>query len=101
MRQWCVLGQGQGGVVTDDVDPVSRADSGLVKPVGAGACGTQPAAHGAGRLRRTLAGLSLPRDESGRLTVAVDVSPWLRPDAATSADRMFCHVYGAARATRR
>ena len=40
VRQWCVLGQGQGGVVTDDVDPVSRADSGLVEPVGAGACGT-------------------------------------------------------------
>jgi cytochrome P450 len=24
----------------------------------------------------------------------VDVSPWLRPDAATSPDRSFCHVYG-------
>jgi DDE superfamily endonuclease len=24
----------------------------------------------------------------------VDVSPWLRPDAATSPDRLFCHVYG-------
>jgi hypothetical protein len=47
-----------------------------------------------GRLRRTLAGLTLPRDESGRLTLAVDVSPWLRPDAPTSDDRMFCHVHG-------
>jgi len=24
----------------------------------------------------------------------VDVSPWLRSDAPTSADRLFCHVYG-------
>src|SRR5207248_729923 len=24
----------------------------------------------------------------------VDVSNWLRPDAATSPERMFCHVYG-------
>ena len=29
--------------------------------------------------------------------LAVDVSPWLRPDAATSADRLFCHVYGRAK----
>lgn len=28
----------------------------------------------------------------GRL--AVDVSPWLRPDAATSDARSFCHAYG-------
>lgn len=26
--------------------------------------------------------------------LAVDVSPWLRPDAVTSPDRLFCHVYG-------
>ncbi|CUU59757.1 DDE superfamily endonuclease [Parafrankia irregularis] len=26
--------------------------------------------------------------------LAVDVSPWLRPDAPTSADRLFCHVHG-------
>jgi hypothetical protein len=24
----------------------------------------------------------------------VDVSPWLRPDAQTSPDRLFCHTYG-------
>ena len=24
----------------------------------------------------------------------MDVSSWLRPDAATSPERMFCHVYG-------
>jgi hypothetical protein len=28
------------------------------------------------------------------LVLAVDVSPWLRPDAPTSAQRLFCHVYG-------
>jgi hypothetical protein len=47
-----------------------------------------------GRLRRSLASLPVPRDEQGRSTLAVDVSPWLRPDAATSPDRSFCHVYG-------
>jgi hypothetical protein len=26
--------------------------------------------------------------------LAVDVSPWLRSDAPTSSDRLFCHVYG-------
>lgn len=46
------------------------------------------------RLRRTLAGLPLPRDRQGRLVLAADVSSWLRPDAATSPDRLFCHVYG-------
>jgi hypothetical protein len=46
------------------------------------------------RLRRTLAGLPLPRAADGRLVLAVDVSPWLRPDAATCPDRSFCHTYG-------
>jgi hypothetical protein len=46
------------------------------------------------RLRVSLAGLPLPRDGEGRITLGVDVSPWLRPDAATSRDRSFCHVYG-------
>jgi hypothetical protein len=46
------------------------------------------------RLRVSLAALSLPRDSEGRITLAADVSPWLRPDAATSSDRLFCHVYG-------
>ncbi len=46
------------------------------------------------RLRRSLAGLPLPRAADGRLMLAVDVSSWLRPDAATSPDRLFCHVYG-------
>jgi hypothetical protein len=46
------------------------------------------------RLRRALAGLPLPRGADDRIVLAVDVSPWLRPDAASSAQRMFCHVYG-------
>jgi hypothetical protein len=49
------------------------------------------------RLRRALAGLELPRDAHGRLVLAVDVSPWLRPDAATAPDRSFCHVHGRGR----
>lgn len=36
------------------------------------------------RLRRALAGLALPRDRGGRIVLAVDVSAWLRPDAATA-----------------
>ncbi len=46
------------------------------------------------RLRRQLAELPLPRDSEGRIVLAVDVSNWLRPDAATAPDRSFCHVYG-------
>lgn len=49
------------------------------------------------RLRRALAGLPLPRFADGRIVLAVDVSPWLRSDAACSADRLFCHVYGRAK----
>ena len=47
-----------------------------------------------GRLRRSLAGLPMPRAADGRLMLAVDVSSWLRPGAATSPERLFCHVYG-------
>src|ERR1039457_4719430 len=46
------------------------------------------------RLRRSLAGLPLPRAAGGRLMLAADVSNWLRPGAATSPERLFCHVYG-------
>jgi hypothetical protein len=46
-----------------------------------------------GRLRVVLAGLALPRAADGRIMLAVDVSSWLRPDAATSDQRLFCHVY--------
>ena len=47
-----------------------------------------------GRLRRSVAGLPLPRAADGRIMLGVDVSPWLRPEAATSPGRLFCHVYG-------
>ena len=46
------------------------------------------------RLRWALAGLPLPAWPDGRIRLAVDVSNWLRPDAATSPDRSFCHCYG-------
>ena len=49
------------------------------------------------RLRRVLAGLPLPRAADGRLVLAADVSCWLRPGAATSPERLFCHVYGRAK----
>ncbi|MCX4804430.1 transposase [Streptomyces sp. NBC_01214] len=46
------------------------------------------------RPRGALAGLPLPRASDGRLVLAVDVSPWLRPDANTCSDRSFCHMFG-------
>ena len=46
------------------------------------------------RIRRALAAGPLPRAADGRIVLAVDVSPWLRSDAPTSAERLFCHVYG-------
>ncbi|RNF84742.1 hypothetical protein EEJ42_43920 [Streptomyces botrytidirepellens] len=46
------------------------------------------------RLRQVLASLPMPQAADRRLVLAVDVSHWLRPDAPTSADRRFCHVYG-------
>jgi hypothetical protein len=52
---------------------------------------------GFGRLRRALAGLPLPAWGDGRVRLAVDVSAWLRPDAGTSPERMFCHVHGRGR----
>ncbi|MFD6095153.1 NF041680 family putative transposase [Nocardiopsis flavescens] len=44
-------------------------------------------------LRWSLAALPLPRFH-GRLVLACDVSPWLRPDAWTSPERSWCHTYG-------
>jgi hypothetical protein len=49
------------------------------------------------RLRRALDSLKIPRTSEGRIALAVDVSNWLRPDASTSHDRLFCHVYGRGR----
>ncbi|MEW2119906.1 transposase [Streptomyces sp. NPDC005474] len=48
------------------------------------------------RLRAELA-LPVPRTDDGRIVLAVDVSPRLRSDAPTSADRLFCHVHGRAK----
>src|ERR1700750_1113509 len=45
-----------------------------------------------GRLRRSLAGLALPRAADGRLVLAADVSSWLRPGAGASPGRLFCHA---------
>jgi DDE superfamily endonuclease len=49
------------------------------------------------RLRGAIGALAVPRAGDGRITLAVDVSNWLRPDAAVSPDRLFCHVYGRGR----
>lgn len=49
------------------------------------------------RLRVLLVGLPIPRIE-GRIVLAVDVSPWLRSDAACSPERLFCHVHGRSKA---
>jgi DDE superfamily endonuclease len=49
---------------------------------------------GFARLRRAVAGLPLPAWPDGRIRLAADVSSWLRPEAQTSPDRMFCHVKG-------
>ncbi|MFB7125831.1 transposase [Kitasatospora sp. NPDC056273] len=46
-------------------------------------------------LRDLLAELPLPRF-AGRIVLTVDVSPWLRSDAACSPERLFCLVHGRA-----
>lgn len=43
------------------------------------------------RLRRALAGLPLPRGSSGQIRLAVDVTPWPRPDAQCSPQRAHAH----------
>jgi hypothetical protein len=45
------------------------------------------------RLRRALACLPLPSWPDGRIRLAADVSNWLRPEAVTSPQRLFCHCY--------
>jgi len=45
------------------------------------------------RLRWALAALPLPAWDDGRIRLAADVSNWLRPDAVTSPERLFCHCY--------
>jgi hypothetical protein len=46
------------------------------------------------RLRNLVATQRLPKTADGRIMLAVDVTPWLRPDANTAPDRSFCHTYG-------
>jgi hypothetical protein len=46
-----------------------------------------------GRFRNVVARQHLPRCDDGRIALAIDVSNWLRPDANTSPDRLFCHTY--------
>ena len=46
------------------------------------------------RLRWAVTALPLPAWPDGRIRLAVDVSSWLRPDAACSPGRSFCHCYG-------
>jgi hypothetical protein len=49
------------------------------------------------RLGQVLARLPVPRMFGGRIVLAVDATPWLRPDAPTCPERLFCHVYGRGR----
>ncbi len=46
-----------------------------------------------GRLRRALDAVPLPQWDDGRIRLACDVSNWLRPDAETSPERLFCRTY--------
>jgi DDE superfamily endonuclease len=84
-----------GGRVTDLarlslVPECGRGHGGLYDGLNAGAVDT-------GRLRVALAGLPLPRWPDGRIRLGIDVSNWLRPEAQTSPERMFCHVHGRGR----
>ena len=47
-----------------------------------------------GRLRWAVGAVPLPAWPDGRIRLAVDVCCWLRPEARTSPERMFCHVHG-------
>jgi hypothetical protein len=46
-----------------------------------------------GQFRNVVARQTIPRCDDGRIMLAIDVSHWLRPDANTSPDRLFCHTY--------
>ena len=52
---------------------------------------------GFARVRMAVAGLPLPAWKDEGIRLAVDVSGWLRPDAAASPERLFCHVHGRGR----
>lgn len=51
-----------------------------------------------GRLRRAVTTSPVPLAADGRIVLAVDVSPWLRREAHTSPERLYCHVSGQTRA---
>ena len=44
-----------------------------------------------GRLQLVLAGLELPRGSDGQISIALDVTPWPRPDAECSPGRLHCY----------
>lgn len=46
-----------------------------------------------GKFRNVVARQRIPRCDDGRIVLAIDVSHWLRPDANTSPERLFCHTY--------
>jgi hypothetical protein len=46
-----------------------------------------------GRLRQAVDAIALRPWDDGRIRLAADVSNWLRPDAETSPERLFCHTY--------
>jgi len=46
------------------------------------------------RLRWAVGAVPLPCWQDGRIRLAADVCNWLRPEARTSPERMFCHVHG-------
>jgi hypothetical protein len=45
------------------------------------------------RFRNVVARQRIPRCGDGRIVLGIDVSNWLRPDANTSPERLFCHTY--------
>ena len=49
------------------------------------------------RLRWAVGAVPLPCWPDGRIRLAADVCNWLRPEARTSPERMFCHVHGRGR----
>lgn len=99
----------RGDALFELTDALLRADGPVTSPVDLTLTAEHRRGHGAmydalnngsvdvPRLRQVLAGLPQPESADGRLVLAVDVTHWLRPDAPTSPDRLFCHVYGRSR----
>jgi len=51
------------------------------------------------RLRWAVGCVPLSAWPDGQIRLAVDVCAWLRPEARTSPDRLFCHVHGRGAST--